>query len=407
MFSFKIKSAGIILALTVVAASCTAASLKDSMLLYLDGESLTSTYPGVAIQPSIRVVEDGKYGKALLMERRTTNLVPNGDFKTEDMDGWILSDADRVPSGGIKNTPCLSAKDGAVVALPLTELGVDSAYAFSFYAKSVKAGKIVVELSMGGKVKALGRFDAPAGDFGRIVVSFCPDQDSGTLRLKLSGDVLIDNVQLEKGTTFANTFSEPLKIRGCDWITVPANGGYFNQKQGSISCWVKAPWLENKEFTDVGGSIFSAVCTKPEYTGWGANTAMNIIAWPKSKKGKVTQGNIYHVMIDRTKGMCSGSFGLDQVKPSATGWHHMVFNWKYENGQMTSEIFVDGNSIHTSKTGSFGAPKPVDQIYIGYSRGSYLDGKLDDFAIWSRPLTKEEVLSIYSSDKPLSALGTK
>ena len=404
MFSFKIKSAGVAITLMAVAASCTSASLKDSMLLYVDGESLVSTYPGVAISQSIRVVDGSKFGKALLMERRTLNLAPNGDFKAENMDGWILSGADRVVTGGIQNSPCLSAKDGAVAALPLTELGVKSAYAFSFYSKSVKAGKIIVELSMGGSVKELARIDTPAGDFARTVVSFCPDQDSGTIRLKVSGEALIDNVQLEKGATFANSFSEPLKMRGCDWITVPAGGVYFNQKQGSISCWVNAPWLENKEFSDCGGAIFSAACDKPEYTGWGANTAMNMIAWPKSKKGGVEQGNMHHVMVDRTKGMLSASFGLDQVKPSATGWHHMVFNWKYENNQMTSEIFVDGKSVHTSKTGSFGALKPVDKIYIGFTQGSYLDGKLDDFAIWGRPLTEDEIRSIYSSNKPLSAL---
>jgi RNA polymerase sigma factor (TIGR02999 family) len=35
-------------------------------------------------------MDDGKFGKALLIERRTVNLVPNGDFKLESMDGWAL-----------------------------------------------------------------------------------------------------------------------------------------------------------------------------------------------------------------------------------------------------------------------------------------------------------------------------
>jgi len=392
----KIGLAGAVLTLAFLAASCTAAPLKDSMLLYVDGESLKSPYPGVNIQQSIRVV-DGKFGKALLMERRTLNIVSNGDFASAVMDGWILSGAERVAVGGVENSACLSANDGAVVAIPLTNLVVNSPYAFSFYAKSQKVGSITVQFSAGGQVKQLGRFDVPSGDFSRFVTSFYPDTDAGTLRLIVSKGAFMDNVQLEQGVTYANTFSTPLKMRLCDWITVPTDGKYLDQKQGAVSCWVNVPWMEDKEFSDGGKTIF--------WAGADNKTALGTSIWTRSKKNKLDKGNMFLLIYgEQSPGITIGA-GLNEVKPAA--WHYVVFNWKYSNGQMTGEIFIDGTSVHVTKTGVFGEFRPVREIFIGYANGAYLDGKLDDFAIWSRPLTKEEVLSIYSSGKPLSALETK
>jgi hypothetical protein len=224
-------------------------------------------------------------------------------------------------------------------------------------------------------------------------------QDAGTLRLKVSGDVLIDNVQLEKSATYANTFSEPLKMRGVDVITIPNSGKYLDPQKGAVSCWVNAPWIDGSEKSDQGGTILGVQWLQPDYNGWGRYTVLTINSWHKSKLNKVAQGNLYMVMVDRQKRALEVSIPLDRIKPAK--WHLLVCNWKYENDQMTGEIYVDGTDISATKTVPFGPLKPVDSITVGYCGGGYLDGSMDDLAIYGRPLTKAEVATIFEYGKPL------
>jgi hypothetical protein len=71
---------------------------------------------------------------------------------------------------------------------------------------------------------------------------------------------------------------------------------------------------------------------------------------------------------------------------------------------MKVEIFLDGGLIHISKTKLFGPLKKLYKIYIGYAGGGYLNGLLDDFAIFNRPLTENEIKSISASQKSLSEI---
>ena len=94
-------------------------------------------------------------------------------------------------------------------------------------------------------------------------------------------------------------------------------------------------------------------------------------------------------------------FGLKDIEQEPSdGWYHFVFNWKYADGTMNTEIIVNGK--YSSKKASSYAinPEPIDFI-IGYAASYYLNGQIDDIALFKRPLSMDEAQKIFSAGKPL------
>jgi hypothetical protein len=83
-------------------------------------------------------------------------------------------------------------------------------------------------------------------------------------------------------------------------------------------------------------------------------------------------------------------------------WHHVVIT--YDGSRSTSgvTIYIDGSSrTVTSITNTLSTNAPTGSSMAIGSRtstfGSYYDGSLDEFGIWSRALTSGEVTSLYNS----------
>jgi hypothetical protein len=73
-------------------------------------------------------------------------------------------------------------------------------------------------------------------------------------------------------------------------------------------------------------------------------------------------------------------------------WHHLVM--VYENN--FSKLFIDGNLVQTlsgtNRNTTFGP------LNFGFDGGTqYFLGKLDDIGIWNRPLSQQEISSLYNS----------
>ena len=87
------------------------------------------------------------------------------------------------------------------------------------------------------------------------------------------------------------------------------------------------------------------------------------------------------------------SFGDISYNTSLSNWHFFA---GVNNGSVT-QIFVDGALIHTgTSSGSFN-PQSVLKIGTGYSLGEFLNGNIDDIAIWNRALSASEVYQLYTS----------
>lgn len=383
--------------------------LRNDLLFYENCEDLKSAYPGVKIASSIRVEEKGKFGKCLRIERRTVNTLDNGDFVRKESDSWICGDnAEWKPSGGMKNSSCLQI-NGGQVSIPLTDIKPNHANAFSFYVKKADPA-IDAELNVGwnnyGKKESLLLDYKPKTELERVTLLLSTEGDSGTVRISVKGSVIIDNAQLDKGVGFFNSFVTPMKKRYVDSIRIPADGKYINAEQGAISCWLKVPWLNDPQCVsdDICG-LMTVKNAKQRIKVWGDHVILSVSAIPrKTTTDSPAKSKLHFITIDGKNRNVALSQILQKLpeKP-ADGWRHLVANWQLEDGQMRTGLWLDGKKI-SGKTSPFGPVKRQKFFSIGYVSGAYLNGLLDEFAVFNRPLRLDEIAAINRSAVPLADL---
>ncbi len=380
---------------------------KKDVLLYEPCESLKSNNPGVKIPSSIQVEEQGKYGKAFRIERRTLNEMCNGDFSLKESDAWIFRDnAAWQPSGGIGDSPCLKISGGDISA-PLTGLKAGVPNAFSFFAKKpayATEATLSVTWESGGKQDTLLKNRKLGNDFERIMLPLTAEADSGTVTISVNGEVLIDNVQLDKGLGFFNNYAPPGKMRGCDIIEIPVNGKYFSPGKGAFSCWINVPWLNPDVAGDTICAFFGVANAAPKVRKWGATTIIEVNGFPKPKSSDARTGTLNAYTLDSENRVVAASENMGTLKLGTEPWHLWVVNWELKDGKMQLALYVDGDKLRIRREQPFSSCKVPTSITAGYSNGGYLNGIMDDFAIFNRPLTEAEIMAIYKSSQPLSAM---
>ena len=342
-------------------------SLQGAELKFcLDGDSRTA--PGVKkFSNSIRQVP-GHFGKALLFERRTVN-------------SFIPSEV--ILKGGAtlkgKNNH-LVMPAGSCATLPLTAVRPKSSNTLSFRYKG--AGKIAISFNR----EEVASFEADA-EYKTAVVVIVPEDDSGTLRIRTEKAVELDQVMLDKGIGYANTYHAPGKMRDVDQVTVaPA---VFSPDSGAVSCWIKAPWLRS----DAQKATSIALCAAQMPSGKGIKP-LYICFW----------SNGVHLFVpgSGTKSLVCSCL-LKELPESTDGWYHFVFNWKRENENMKLSIIVNGDKVFTTSGVSKDRPQ-YENFNIGFVNGAYLNGMLDDFGLFSEPLSLNDAKQIYKSKLPLQRL---
>ena len=88
----------------------------------------------------------------------------------------------------------------------------------------------------------------------------------------------------------------------------------------------------------------------------------------------------------------TGTVGV--VTPAA-GWLHFVLI----TSDLTTTLFLNGEIVSTGEVTDVGCMN-THVLHIGHRAGSsgrYYKGAIDDFAIWNRALTEEEVLQLYNA----------
>lgn len=83
--------------------------------------------------------------------------------------------------------------------------------------------------------------------------------------------------------------------------------------------------------------------------------------------------------------------------PSTGTWYHIVA--VYDGPNTDSFLYVDGSQV-ASDTSSLSSVKNSNSDFvIGSQNGSfwYFDGVIDEFGVWSKPLTSTEITDLYNS----------
>lgn len=349
-----------------------AGTLQEDLKFYLSCDDMTPPVPGCRIQSSIRL-RPGKFGKSFLIERRTENSASPGE--TILGNGAVLQGTDNI----------LTLPPNGFAALPFPQIKPGSENCLSFLYKG--SGRITVELDSGNEKTTLAELTA-SGQERHAAITVIPKGDSATLRIRSDQPVVLRQLMFDRDIPFANTYQPPGQIRNVDWIVIPPQ--LFDRRSGAFACWIKAPWL-NKSSTVSRIGLLS-------------------VRWAKTTKGKVGTNHLKWISLwngkiyDANRGKDSSaqpSFQLkDLEQKNADAWHHFVFNWNYADGILKAEILVDGKLADSKTTRCILNPEPIDFI-VGYAVGYYLNGQMDDIALFKRPLTGEEVRKIVSAEKPI------
>jgi len=185
-------------------------------------------------------------------------------------------------------------------------------------------------------------------------------------------------------------FGKCLSFDGIDDYVETTNIGIFGRVPVSFSFWVK----ENA----VGASF----CCFKTFISVGPNSANNIAA--------LSEGHIYGVsvptptLVNINHWSDTNVYGID-ISPCnyVTDWVFLVYTY---DGN-TEKVFANGVEKY-SRSGItlnfIGNPVRMGGRPGGYPSGDYyINGLLDEVAIYNRALTAEEVLEIYNSEKPIGS----
>ena len=84
---------------------------------------------------------------------------------------------------------------------------------------------------------------------------------------------------------------------------------------------------------------------------------------------------------------------------SATNWHHFSLTFGTNNDCL---FFLDGTPVNPTPASIANYSRPQGTWYIGgfvpYPAGTFFSGKLDDFRIYNRALSSDEIRSLYASE---------
>ncbi|VVB76229.1 Concanavalin A-like lectin/glucanases superfamily protein [uncultured archaeon] len=165
-----------------------------------------------------------------------------------------------------------------------------------------------------------------------------------------------------------------------DYIEVP-NNVMNNVSAGTISAWVNLNDVSEE-------TIFSR-----EHYGVDSMAIFAVgVGCVGSASGKIC----FHSINNQGEVLSSSAI-------SANGWHNVVVAFDTSS----ASIYIDG-ALDSTASGNFSITDDaggVPLIGAWASYGRYFNGKIDEFAVWNRKLSADEVKSLF--DKGASTLGVK
>lgn len=184
----------------------------------------------------------------------------------------------------------------------------------------------------------------------------------------------------------------------------------FDEKtNGKDLCWNEPPANNaNLVFSLNKSGNQSMYFTNSDYTyntyadseGMGATVAFWYRRDTLDKKSNILDGIAFSAENKLTvevfnKSNAKSSLVLDE-QFTDLAWHHWTFVSKKRNGEDELDIYRDKKLIYNSKKGSL----RVMKIAMGYAAADKFNGYIDDYKIWNKELTIDDILKIYDTNSP-------
>ena len=223
----------------------------------------------------------------------------------------------------------------------------------------------------------------PGLDFG-LVAHWNFDETNGTVLADLSGNELNGTLQGFNGGWEPGRIGGSLRFDGVDdYVSFPNLSELDDLRPFSFSGWLKL---------DDNGSGY-VLAKRSGLTGyWRLHYSPSTINW------LVRQTNDIEPTI-RT----------DLTRPYQT-WQHLAVSWSGKLSGINTRIYLDGQETLsvTRSVGSGEILSDADNLFTLGNRPqnntSYFKGWMDDFRIWNRTITADEVQSLFDS-APASSTG--
>lgn len=163
-----------------------------------------------------------------------------------------------------------------------------------------------------------------------------------------------------------------------DYLYIPDSDSLVLTDKGVIELWVL---VNSYPDSTAHPTLSPGLVQKGRGMGWDA--ASYFVWYHLQNK------TIYGAIFDGTK-----ENYVEVGKPPAGQWHHIVFVWDGSN----LKSYLNGEVVRTTPQ-KLNAAESAAPIWVGRSRGGYLDGLIDEVRIYNRPLTEKEVASHYERMK--------
>lgn len=372
---------------------------------------------GTQVPANIPRFEQGKFGKAIMVEEGTTNLFTNPGWLDGTLTGW--ANYSNGNATGIRTVE-LDSKYGYRLKLertggqPSDRFGISqnktwsasgSSLTISVYFKVVSAEegaklRIYTDLFNPSNTPYYGRgalvdlktFKVTSVYSGKASVQALEDgwyyftctpsetdNSKGSIFFWIEGG----NAQIYlawshvEAKPYATSFIDD--TRSSEILTIPTTG-VLNPQEGTVECWVYVP-----EFWKTGIPNWLRIWS----IGASIGAGMYILRYDPAR------GNIIFAIYDNA----GTAQNISVAKPSV-GWRFFVARWSVAE----MALFIDG-----IKVGSIVNPNLpsqfADSLFCIGHRPIYLTDQpntlIDDFRISSRARTDEEILAAYQSGQPL------
>ena len=224
---------GLVLAL-VGAMSPSQVSAAPEPKFYEPMESLKGVSPGATLD-SPSALGEGRVGQAVLLERRTENLLKDAALANSGAKDWIRLGGATLADGK------LLLPQGAVARQVVGGLEADKRHCFSVFARA-KTGTAKLAVEWGGSADPNRREFDLGTDGKRVWVSGKSVGGSGTPTLtSVAGTVEIEKPQFEARASFPTSFLASGK-RGVSGLSWKGTEALFNATEGTASFWIKPNW---------------------------------------------------------------------------------------------------------------------------------------------------------------------
>ena len=349
---------------------------------------------GTLVNMNLPRFEQGKFGKAIMVEEGTENIIPIADWNAQN--GWALvwgTQTRTIETTGrlfngvniiksvIESTgQAVIYKDFAVSTTP----GV--VYTISAFVKS--QGRPVRiwchDRSDNGQVYSSP--NVPGTDFTRLTVQFTTT-GTGYCRVHFFfpsgnvGDIVwITAPQLEQ-KPYATSFIDG--TRAAETLTIPT-AGVLNPQEGTVECWVMAQdsYVRRRDIFTVNEPVATQDRIILGYNVTGTGLELN---W---RPANAAQFFIRATDIS-----------------SDTDWVHVGFRYKW-NGTGYDLALIYNGRVVSAGIATNGQMTNLVKVFLGCTKNgsiyTYFANMLfDDLRISNRARTDAEILAVYQSGQPL------